>query len=89
MPGVRTTSRPILPRRTAKLGEIEARLGNRVRAVQLLDQALARDPGPAPLRAAAERWRKACAEGDSSPLPKKAIPTVPQPDELLEEKGNR
>ena len=54
---------------------------------QLLDEALARDPGPAPVRAAAERWREACAAGDGAPLPKEPIPTVPQPDELLSEKG--
>ncbi len=72
----------------AKLGELEARLGNRARARQLLDQALAHDPGPAPLRAAVERWREACAAGDSAPLPKEPIPTVPQPDELLGEKRN-
>jgi tetratricopeptide (TPR) repeat protein len=74
---------------TAKLGELEARRGNRARARQLLDEALARDPGPAPVRTAAERWRAACAAGDSTPLPKEAIPTVPQPDELLEEKRSR
>ncbi len=73
----------------AKLGELEARRGNRARARQFLDEALARDPGPAPLRAAAERWREACAAGDLSPLPKEPIPTVPQPDELLSEKTNR
>ncbi|HSB63691.1 MAG TPA: C45 family peptidase [Thermoanaerobaculia bacterium] len=73
----------------AKLGELEARLGNRARARQLLDEALARDPGPAPVRAAAERWREACAAGGRTPLPKEAIPTVPRPDELLEEKRNR
>jgi tetratricopeptide (TPR) repeat protein len=73
----------------AKLGELEAQRGNRARARQLLDEALARDPGPAPLRAAAERWREACAAGDLSPLPKEPIPTVPQPDELLSEKTNR
>src|SRR5450830_165237 len=61
----------------AKLGELEARRGNRARARQLLDEALARDPGPAPLRTAAERWREACAAGDLSPLPKEPIPTVP------------
>ena len=78
---------------TAKLGELEARHGNRARAVALLDDALARDPGPAPLRAAVERWREACAAGDGAghiaPLPKEPIPTVPQPDELLSEKRNR
>jgi hypothetical protein len=74
---------------TAKLGELEARRGNRARAVALLDGALARDPGPAPLRAAVERWREACAAGDGAPLPKEPIPTVPQPDELLSEKRNR
>ncbi|MGZ6989163.1 MAG: C45 family autoproteolytic acyltransferase/hydrolase, partial [Thermoanaerobaculia bacterium] len=73
---------------TAKLGELEARRGNRSRARQLLDEALAKDPGPAPLRAAAERWRDACAAGDRVPLPKQPIPTIPQPDELIEEKGN-
>jgi hypothetical protein len=78
---------------TAKLGELEARRGNRARAVALLDDALARDPGPAPLRAAVERWREACAAGDGAghapPLPKNPIPTVPQPDELISEKRNR
>ena len=74
---------------TAKLGELEARRGNRARARQLLDEALAHDPGPAPLRAAAEQWRDACAAGDRVPLPKEPIPTIPQPDELLSEKGNR
>jgi isopenicillin-N N-acyltransferase like protein len=74
---------------TAKLGELEARRGNRARARQLLDEALARDPGPASLRAAAERWREACAGDNLSPLPKEPIPTVPQPDELLNEKKNR
>jgi hypothetical protein len=73
----------------AKLGELEARRGNRARARQLLDEALARDPGPAPLRAAMERWREACAAGDGAPLPKEPIPTVPLPDELLSEKRNR
>jgi hypothetical protein len=73
----------------AKLGELEARRGNRARARQLLDEALAHDPGPAPLRAAAERWREACAGGDRAPLPKEPIPAVLQPDELLAEKGNR
>ncbi|MGZ5425782.1 MAG: C45 family autoproteolytic acyltransferase/hydrolase, partial [Thermoanaerobaculia bacterium] len=73
----------------AKLGELEARRGNRARARQLLDEALARDPSPAPLRAAVERWREACAAGDHSPLPKEPIPAVLQPDELLAEKGNR
>ncbi len=73
----------------AKLGELEARRGNRARARQLLDEALARDPGPAPLRAAVERWRAACAAGDRAPLPREPIPAVPLPDELLEEKGKR
>jgi len=78
---------------TAKLGELEARRGNRARAVALFDDALALDPGPAPLRAAVERWREACATNDGAghgaPLPKEPIPTVPQPDELLSEKRNR
>ncbi|MDL2717554.1 MAG: C45 family autoproteolytic acyltransferase/hydrolase [Acidobacteriota bacterium] len=80
---------------TAKLGEMEARRGNRARARALLDDALAYDPGPVPLRAAIERWRAACAAGDAGqaghavPLPKEPIPTVPQPDELLSEKGKR
>ncbi len=78
---------------TAKLGELEARHGNRARARALLDDALAYDPGPAPLRAAVERWRDACAAGGGArhvtPLPKDPIPTVPQPDELLSERRNR
>ncbi|MFI5119936.1 MAG: C45 family autoproteolytic acyltransferase/hydrolase [Thermoanaerobaculia bacterium] len=74
---------------TAKLGELEARRGNRARARQLLDEALAHDPGPAPLGAAVERWRAACAAGDRAPLPKESIPAVLQPDELLRENENR
>jgi hypothetical protein len=80
---------------TAKLGEMEVRRGNRARARALLDDALAHDPGPAPLHAAVERWRAACAAGDAGPaghavpLPKEPIPTVPQPDELLSEKRTR
>ncbi|MCM3876587.1 MAG: C45 family autoproteolytic acyltransferase/hydrolase [Thermoanaerobaculia bacterium] len=78
---------------TAKLGELEARNGNRARARTLLDDALAHDPGPAPLRAAVQRWRAACAAGGGSgrlaPLPNEPIPTVPRPDELLLEKRNR
>ena len=80
---------PAFAEAAAKLGELEARRGNRARALELLDEALARDPGPAPLRAAAERWREACAAGDGARLPKESIPTVPQPDELLEEKKDR
>jgi hypothetical protein len=72
----------------AKLGELEARRGNRARAKRLLDEALARDPGPAPLREAVEAWRAACAAGDGTNLPKEPIPTVPLPDELLAEKRN-
>lgn len=73
---------------TAKLGELEARRGDRARALRLLDDALAHDPGPAPVRAAAQRWRDAVAAGDRAPLPKEPIPTVPQPDDLLsEERG--
>ena len=74
---------------TAKLGELEARSGNRARARALFDDALAHDPGPAPLRAAIEKWRAACRAGDAAPLPKEPIPTVPQPDELLSEKRKR
>jgi hypothetical protein len=78
---------------TAKLGELEARHGDRARARALLDEALAHDPGPAPVRAAVERWRDACAAADGAghvpPLPRDPIPTVPQPDELLSERRNR
>jgi hypothetical protein len=73
----------------ARLGELEARRGNRARARQLLDEALARDPGPATLRTAVERWREACAAEDGAPLPKEPIPSVPLPDELIKEQGNR
>jgi hypothetical protein len=74
---------------TAKLGELVARRGDRERAGALLDDALAHDPGPAPLRAAVERWRAVCATSGGGPLPKDPIPTVPQPDELLSEKRDR
>jgi len=72
---------------TAKFGEMELRRGNRVRARSLFDEALARDPGPAPVRAAAERWREAAARGGA--LPKDGIPTVPTPDELIAEREKR
>jgi len=72
---------------TAKLGELELRRGNRARAQALLDEALARDPGPAPVRAAAERWREAAARGGI--VPKDGIPTIPTPDELIAEREKR
>jgi isopenicillin-N N-acyltransferase like protein len=72
---------------TAKLGEVELRRGNRARALQLLDEALAHDPGPAPVRAAVERWREAAARG--SALPKDGIPTIPTPDELISEREKK
>jgi len=68
----------------AKLGELELRLGNRATALGLFDEALAHDPGPAPLRAAAERWREAAARGGA--FPKDGIPTIPTPDELIAER---
>ena len=74
---------------TAKLGELEARRGNRARARALLDDALAHDPGPPPLRSAVEKWRDACAAGDGAFLPRDPIPTVPQPDELLSERSRK
>ncbi len=76
----------------AKLGELEARNGNRVGALALFDEALARDIGPVPLHAAVERWRDACAgpAGRERPLPRNPIPTIAQPDELLSERrGDR
>jgi len=72
---------------TAKLGELELRRGNRARALQLLGEALAHDPGPAPVRAAAERWRDAAARGGTPP--KDGIPTIPTPDELIAEREKR
>ena len=72
---------------TAKLGELELRRGNRARARTLLDEALARDPGPAPVRAAADRWRDAAARGSAPP--KDGIPTIPTPDELIAEREKR
>lgn len=70
---------------TAKLAELELRRGNRARSLALFDEALARDPGPAPVRAAAERWREAAARGGA--LPKHPVPTIPTPDELVAESG--
>ncbi len=78
---------PDFPEATAKLGEMELRLGDRARARALLDEALARDPGPAPVRAAAARWREAAARGGA--LPKDGIPTVPTPDELIAERTKK
>ncbi|MBK9063777.1 MAG: hypothetical protein IPL89_11365 [Acidobacteria bacterium] len=72
---------------TAKLGELELRRGNRARAQTLLDEALARDPGPAPVRAAVLAWRDAAARGGA--LPKDGIPTIPTPDELIAERAKR
>ena len=72
---------------TAKLAEVELRRGNRVRALQLLDEALAHDPGPAPVRAAVERWREAAARGGAPP--KDGIPTIPTPDELISEREKK
>ena len=75
---------PAFAQATAKLGEFQLRLGNRERARALLGEALAHDPGPAPLHAAVVRWRDAAARGGA--LPKDAIPTIPAPDELIAER---
>jgi hypothetical protein len=72
---------------TAKLGEIELRRGNRERARTLLAEALAHDPGPAPLRAAVLAWRSAAERG--GPLPRSPIPTIPTPDELIAERETK
>jgi isopenicillin-N N-acyltransferase like protein len=72
---------------TAKLGEIELRRGNRESARRLLDEALAHDPGPAPLHAAVVRWRDAAARGGKPP--KDGIPAIPTPDELIAERERR
>jgi hypothetical protein len=74
---------PAFAEATAKLGELALRRGERERALALLDDALARDPGPMPLRAAVERWRDAASRGGA--LPKEGIPTIPTPDELIAE----
>lgn len=71
----------------AKLGEMELRRGHRERALVLLDEALAHDPGPAPLHAAVVRWREAAARGGA--LPKDGIPTIPTPDELIAEREKK
>ncbi len=71
---------------TAKLGELALRAGDRARALTLLDEALEHDPGPAPVRAAVERWRAAAARGGAQAPPKEGIPTVPTPDELVAER---
>jgi hypothetical protein len=72
---------------TAKLGELEFRLGHRARALSLLDDALAHDPGPAPLHAAVVAWRDTAARGGAPP--KDPIPTIPTPDELIAEREKR
>ncbi len=78
---------PDFPEATAKLGEMELRRGNRERARSLLDEALARDPGPAPVRAAVVVWRDAATRGRATP--KDGIPTVPTPDELIAERAKK
>ncbi len=78
---------PAFAEATAKLGELQLRLGNRASALSLLDEALAHDPGPAPLHAALLRWRDAAARGGT--LPKDAIPTIPTPDELIAERTRK
>ena len=75
---------PAFAEATAKLGELELRRGNRERALSLLDEALAHDPGPAPLRTAVQRWRDAAAR--SGAPPEDGIPTIPSPDELIAER---
>ncbi len=72
---------------SAKLGELELRRGDRAPALALFDEALAKDPGPAPLRAAIVRWRDAAARGAAPP--KDAIPTIPTPDELIAEREKK
>ncbi len=72
---------------TAKLGELELRRGDRESARRRLDDALAHDPGPAPLRAAVLRWRDAAVRGGA--LPKDGIPTIPTPDELIAERAKQ
>jgi hypothetical protein len=64
-------------------GELEARTGHLDRARQLLEDALAHDPAPAPLRDAVKRLRDAIA--NSATLPKASLPIVLEPDELIEE----
>ncbi len=71
----------------ARLGELELRRGNRALALALLDEALARDPGPAPLRAAVLTWHDAAARGSAPP--KDPIPTIQTPDELIAERENK
>ncbi|MEO8055468.1 MAG: C45 family peptidase [Acidobacteriota bacterium] len=71
----------------AKLGELELRRGNRARAQTLLDEALERDPGPAPVRAAVLAWRDAAARGGAPPTA--PIPTIPTPDELIAERTKK
>jgi hypothetical protein len=71
----------------AKLGELEFRRGNRERACALFDEALARDPGPAPLKAAVLAWRDAAARGSAPP--RSPIPTIPTPDELIAEREEK
>jgi hypothetical protein len=67
---------------TALLGELEARAENRGRARNLLDEALAHDPSPPPLRDAVQKLRDAVST--NAPLPKSSLPFVLEPDELIE-----
>jgi isopenicillin-N N-acyltransferase-like protein len=68
---------------TAILGECEARAGHHERALALLDEALAHDPAPAPLRHAVRSLHDALTNGTA--LPKVSLPVVLAPDELIEE----
>lgn len=68
---------------TGRLAEACARLGEKERALALLGEALARDPAPAPFREGLEALRRALVSGAPLPPPE-AIPSVVEPDELLE-----
>jgi tetratricopeptide (TPR) repeat protein len=66
---------------TGRLAEACAHADERERALALLDEALAHDPGPAPLRSGLEALRDAITGG--GPLPSPALPAILEPDEMM------
>jgi isopenicillin-N N-acyltransferase like protein len=78
------TLSPDFAEATARLGEVLALLGDKDRALTLLEDALGHEPGPEPLRRGIERLRDALANGTRFPRGND-LPALLEPDELIEE----